>query len=314
MGAERSASEESPVAATQRVDSRETEQDCNSAAPSNGALTPLAVVGLQRTAGNGAVAALLGEGRSLRAPEPCSAKPRAGCSEAPELAVQRQLNKANPKVANTAKGASAASVLIPAFRVNLREIPLIKKLIETAPATIAIELLLRGELTFRQKGSSPSVSVDATGGIRVEAAKALKQFTSGLRINDINTKGVSVGTTLGTDLVTNEVRFTPPRRYSFICQAQYLTGAIGGLSVTGKVGYELRADVYPNAPLLIGKPAPKPVPNYWIPSFWIAVTEDALISAGEAILTVAEAALLLVPIVSPPGGFGFGTQEPQNEA
>jgi hypothetical protein len=222
-----------------------------------------ALLSLQRSAGNRAVA------KALQRPTRPSAV---------TTTVQRQgnpLTSAGPSLASGLVPASFATPAgLPAFRYNLPNIPVASARILTPNAVIGLELLLRGNVQATPSGSFPGVSVDQTG-FRVQSDAVVDGLNRGMRISGIGGNEVSIGTTWGTDLETNEVRFTPPNRFAYIGQASLnfmrLT-PVGIINFRGQIGFELRATVLPLPQL-----RPRAIEKGWWERNWGYVAGAALI-------------------------------------
>ena len=196
------------------------------------------ILALQRLVGNQAIV------DSLQSQERSS----------PDMAVNVQRDGDPVTATGTALAAGlvpasfATPAGLPAFRYNLPNIPVAKATAVTPNAVVELELLLRGNVQATPSGSVRGVSVDQTG-FRLQADTVVNGLNHGMRINGIGRNEVSIGTTWGTDLESNEVRFTPPNRFAYIGQVALnfnrALPVVGVINFRGQVGFELRATVTP---------------------------------------------------------------------
>ena len=139
---------------------------------------------------------------------------------------------------------------LPAFRYNLPEIPIATAHVDTPEVSFDVELLLRGSVTVTFPNPPQGVSTDVnSGGWRVEAVHSLDGLTSGLRVNGLGTTSPSIGSTLGNEFETAEVRLSGPNAVSFIGQGRIgytVDSSLGPVAVQGQAGCELKVTAYPH--------------------------------------------------------------------
>jgi hypothetical protein len=229
---------------------------------------------LQQTAGNAAVSQLVASQRAGQLPN-----------------IQRQSMSTLPGAPALSSGIVPASFAtpagLPAFRYNLPNISVAQAEVVTPDAVISLDLLLRGNVQATPNGAVPGVSVDQTG-FRIQADSVVDGLNRGLRVNGIGGGEVSIGTTWGTDLETNEVRFTPPNRFAYIGQAAFnfrRATPVGEIGFRGQVGFELRATV---TPLPRTRPQPEE-PSWWERNWGYVAGAALIVGAGLLVIgTVAE--------------------------
>lgn len=226
------------------------------------------VLALQRSAGNQAVAEALSPPGSRYLDGPTTA--------------QRQGDRLASTGASLASGLVPASFAtprgLPALRYNMPNIPVATATVVTPNAVVSLELLLRGNIQATPTGSLPGISIDQTG-FRVQADSVVDGLNRGMRINGIGGGEMSVGTTWGTDLETNEVRFTPPNRFAYIGQTAVdfdRQTAVGIINFRGQLGFELRATIVPLP--LHGPRATEP--TWWERNWKYVVGTGLLVGAG----------------------------------
>jgi hypothetical protein len=244
--------------------------------------TPSSLLAFQRTVGNRALTDALGRRQAVSP----TATAHDGAAH-----LQRQSDDLSSSGPPLSSGSIPASFMgpqgLPAARYNLPNVLIATATVVTPNAIIQLELLLRGNIQATSHGSLPGVSMDQSG-FRVQADSIVDGLNRGLRINGIGGDEVSIGTTWGTDLETNEVRFTPPNRFAYIGQAvvalSRLTPA-GIIGVRGQVGFELRATVIP-------KPSMKPrasEPTWWERNWGYVAGAGLIVGAGLLVVgTVVE--------------------------
>jgi hypothetical protein len=174
------------------------------------ALSPAAVLALQRSAGNAATGRLLRDG-------------------------------AAPAQQSLAVGG------LPALRYNLPNIKIAEADVDTPAAAIHAELLIRGNITAVVGEQLPGVSYDQSGW-RDEVTAKVNGIGSGLRISGLP-DNPSIGATEGNQFNLIETRFTPPNTVSFIGQAKIeqpsVQTSVGKVRITGQPGCELRITITP---------------------------------------------------------------------
>jgi hypothetical protein len=156
----------------------------------------------------------------------------------------------------------------------------------TPNAVVQLELFLRGNIQATPHGSLLGTSIDQTG-LRIQADTVVNGLNRGMHINGIGSGEVSIGTTWGTDLETNEVSVTPPR-FAYIGQGAvnfYRETPVGVLNFRGQVGFELRATVFPLP--MHGPRASEP--SWWDRNWGYVVGTALLVGAGLVVVgTLAE--------------------------
>ena len=194
---------------------------------------------------------------------------------------------------------------LPTIRVSFsQEQPIAGSIIDAGPALLAIDLRFSGNVSVEPPGSVQGISVDQTG-YRAEVRNEIDGFISGLRINGIgNVVGdgpVSVGTTFGSEFVTNEVRQVAINRIVYIGQAR-LTGIVlatshGDATLRGDLGMQVGFEIQPKTPVPVDEP--------WYVDTWEWVSDHAV---EITLVGAALAAAVLITVVSDGAGAPAGAK------